>query len=50
MNTRSITNEIMIKKKGEINDLGYCILYLLYIPLFEKLYTPNRCIATELYA
>ena len=50
MNTRSITNDIVRKKKDEINDLWYCILYLLYVPLFEKLYTPNICIATELYA
>jgi hypothetical protein len=38
----------MRDKKKMINDLGYCILHLLYVLLLEKLYIPNRYIATKL--
>jgi hypothetical protein len=34
--------------KKMINDLGYCILHLLYVLLLEKLYISNRYIATKL--
>jgi hypothetical protein len=30
------------KKKNIIIDLGHCILHLLHVLLFEKLYIPNR--------
>ena len=41
-------NEIMRDKKNMINDIGYCILHLLDILLFDKLYIPNKCIAINI--
>ena len=48
MKIKSLINKIMRDKKKMINDLGYCILHLLYVLLLEKLYIPNRYIATKL--